>query len=128
MVDQGVDDLPEITGGLDTPGVQDQQGEPAVLFDGHLAQALTQCLAADVVRLVRDVADRVAEPFVDELVGLGAVSPVCFRDVFEALFHLCNPVSRSRPCGGRTRRGTRTVFTPPELSPHTCRGATSVGA
>src|SRR4030042_733992 len=87
VVDEGVDDLAEVAGGVDAPGIEDEQGEPAVLFDRDLPQALAESLPRDVAALATHVADRVAQPVVDEPVGGRVVPPVLLGNVLKAALH-----------------------------------------
>jgi len=64
--DEEVNDFAEITGGFDSPGVEDEHSEQTPFFEREQAKSFAEGLACDVARLTGGFSDGEAETFVNE--------------------------------------------------------------
>ena len=74
--DEEINNFAEITGGFDSPGVEDEHSEQAPFFERELAESFAEGLARDVARLTGGFSDGEAEAFVNESNSFWVVSAV----------------------------------------------------
>ena len=81
--------MPEVTGGLDAPGLQDGLCKTAELVNAVALHSLEELLAPDMLAAVRAFPDHVLEGeiqrLVDEIIGFGLEPSVVAKQCSELL-------------------------------------------